>query len=340
MSATMQDIARRAGVSVITVSRALNNKPDISKQTKERILAVARELNYVPNALARALVSGDSRTLGVMVADNANPFFAVQISGIEQVARAHGYGVVLCNTSEDCDLEAQAIRMLCMKRVDGILITAVQSEPDHLRQLREANIPYLFLNRHLHEPDTDCVLNDNALGAYDAVKHLVDLGHRRIAYIITAQQVSSVGERLEGYRRALEEAGIPYDPQLILRTEVTLEGGYRQAKEVVKGISPRPTAIFAYDDLMAIGVLKALRELGLRVPQDMALVGYDDIPFAQFLEPSLTTVAQPAYEMGQKAAEILLLKTSRSAEEEWVPQRVIFRPELKVRGSTCSAIPA
>jgi len=334
MSVTMRDIAELAGVSLITVSRALNNKPDVNKETRARILAIAQELSYTPNVLARALVSGNSETLGVVVSDNANPFCAAQIRGIEETARAGGYGVILCNASESYDLELEAIRMLREKRVDGILITPVQPESHYIQRLKEDGIPFVLLNRHMDDPDIDCVLNDNFQGAYEATKHLVELGHRRIVHITCEHHVSSVRERLAGYRQALEEAGIPYDPHLVFYTDMTLEGGYCQAKAVMERVSPRPTAVFTFDDLMAIGVLKALREMGIRVPDDVALVGYDDIEVAPFVEPPLTTVAQQAYEIGQRGTQILLERLQWPEDEEWKPYRVVFKPELKVRGST------
>jgi len=336
MGVTMWDIARRAGVSVTTVSRALNDKPDISKQTKARILAIAEELNYAINVHAQALASGDSKTLGLIVADSANPFYAKITRGVEDTARAHGYGVILCNTSEDSEREIGAHQMLREKRVDGMLITSILTGLDPLRRLEQESVPFVLLNRYLEGIDADCVLNDNRQGAYEATAHLCALGHRRIIHLTGPQQISSVRERLAGYREALEEHDIPFDPQLVLRCDLKLEGGYQLAKAAIPTLSPRPTAVFAYSDLLAIGVLKALRELGLRVPQDIALVGYDDIEFAPFVEPPLTTVAQYAYEIGQKGTEILLEKIHWPEEKEWKPQRVVFKPELRVRASSGS----
>jgi len=334
MRVTMRDIAERAGVSLITVSRALNNKPDVNKETRARILAIAQEIDYTPNVHARALASGDSKTLGLIVADSANPFYGKLIRGVEDTASAHGYGVILCNTSEDRERESAAHRMLREKRVDGMLVTGILTGLSPLLRLKQENIPFVLLNRYLQEIDADCVLNDNRLGAYEATTHLCELGHRRIVHLTGPKEISSVRERLAGYRQALEEYDIPFDPELVLRCNLKLEGGCRQAKTALPVLSPRPTAVFAYSDLLAIGVLKALRELGLRVPQDIALVGYDDIEFAPFVEPPLTTVAQLVYEIGQKGTEILLEKINWPEEGEWTPQRVVFKPELRIRASS------
>ncbi len=334
MSATMKDIAKKAGVSLTTVSRALNNKSDIGKDTRERILAIAHELNYAPNIHARALASGDSKTLGLIVADSANPFYAKLIRGVEDVCSAHGFGVILCNTNEQPDQEVRAHQMLREKRVDGMLITSIRTGLLPLRELQQENIPFVLLNRYLESFGVDCVLNDNRQGAYEATVHLCGLGHRRIVHLTGAEQISSVRDRLAGYCQALEEYGIPFDPQLVLQCNLRLEGGYQQAKTIIPTISPRPTAVFAYSDLLAIGVLKALRELGWRVPQDIALVGYDDIEFAPFVDPPLTTVTQLAYEIGQKGTEILLHRISLPEEQVWIPQRIVFQPMLKLRVSS------
>jgi LacI family transcriptional regulator len=334
MSATMKDIAKKAGVSLTTVSRALNNKSEIGKETRERILAIAQELKYAPNVHARALASGDSKTLGLIVADSANPFYAKLIRGVEDVCSAQAFGVILCNTNEQPDQEIRAHQMLREKRVDGMLITSIRTGLLPLRELQQENIPFVLLNRYLESFGVDCVLNDNHQGAYEATAHLCGLGHRRIVHLTGAQQISSVRDRLAGYHQALEEYGIPFDPQLVLHCDLRLEGGYQQAKAVIPTISPRPTAVFAYSDLLAIGVLKALRELGWRVPQDIALVGYDDIEFAPFVDPPLTTVAQLAYEIGQKGTEILLERISLPEDQVWTPQRIVFKPLLKVRVSS------
>ncbi len=339
MPVTLRDIAEKAGVSIITVSRVMNGKPDVLPETRQRILSIARDLNYTPNAHARALVGGKSKIIGLVVADNANPFYARMIRGIEEAASANGYSVILSNTNEDLAREAAAIQILREKRVDGLLITSVQCGKALLEPLLNDHTPFVLLNRYVDGLDTDCVLNDNFLGALQATAHLCSLGHRRILHLTGPENISSVRERLRGYHQALADCGISPDPRLVLHTNLKLDDGYQKILTQFPLFSPAPTAIFAYSDLLAFSVLKAMRELGIAVPGQVALVGYDDIDFAQAIEPALTTVSQPAFEMGFKGAEILLNKIQNPSQAALPARQVIFPPQLVVRASSGAAIP-
>lgn len=330
----MLDIAKRCGVSVTTVSRALRNKGDISKGTKEYILSVAKQLNYTANIPARVLAGGPSNTIGLIVADNANPYYAKMIRGVEDTARKAGYGIILFNTNEEPELEARGHQMLLENKVDGLLITSIKTGETPLQTLQGLKVPFVLLNRYIEDFDTDWVRSDNKLGAYLVISHLCSKGHSRIVHITGSEQISSVRERIAGYRQALEEHNYSFDRQLIFSCDLKLEGGYKCTKAALTQINPRPTAIFAYSDLLAIGVMKALHELGLLVPDDIALIGYDDIEYAQFLEPPLTTVDQFAYEIGQKGIEILLEKIEWPEDKKWELQHIIVKPELKVRASS------
>ncbi|HEX9115988.1 MAG TPA: LacI family DNA-binding transcriptional regulator, partial [Anaerolineae bacterium] len=216
MPVKLEEIARRAGVSVITVSRALTNHPDVSPKTRARVSAIAAEMDYIPNAHARALAGGSSRTLGLIVADNANPNYAHLIRGVEETARKAGYGVVLCNTNENADDELAAHHMLRQTRVDGILITSVQSGSAPLRRLEQEGIPFVLLSRYVRDLETDCVLNDNYTGARTATGVLCDLGHRRILHLTGPAEITSVHDRLAGYRQALADRGLVFRPDLIV----------------------------------------------------------------------------------------------------------------------------
>ncbi len=334
MRTTLREIANRAGVSIITVSRALNNRPDVSKATRERVAAIAAELNYVPNVHARALASGNSKTLGLIVADNANPYYARIIRGVEETAREHGYGVLLCNTDEQPKLELAAHQLLREKGVDGVLITSVQSGVAPLQDLEQDGIPFVLLNRYVPEMETDCVLNDNFQGAYDVTSVLCRLGHKRIAHLTGSEKISSVRDRTAGYRKALEDHGAVFDPALVVRCDLKFESGDGCIRDLLASADPKVTAVFAYSDMLAISVLKAARELGLRVPEELALVGYDDVEFAAFIDPPLTTVAQQAYSIGRQGAEILLRKVTLPEEETWTTQHVVLKPELQLRSSS------
>lgn len=332
MSTTIKDIAREAGVSINTVSRALNGKPDVNEDTKKGILEIADRLNYVPNFLAKGLVTKNTRTIGVIVSDNANPFFARMIKGIEDYARSRGYNIILCNTDERYEKEEEAVRLLREKRVDGLLITLTpaQKERTDILELKRTGVPFVLLNRHMDDIITDYVINDNVYGAYLAVSHLANLGHKRIGYISGPSQISSVRERLEGYKKALFENNIEFDNSLVKESNLKMEDSYKLMKEFLE-LENRPTAVFTYSDLLAIGALKALKEAKLEVPKDIALVGYDDIEFSSLLEVPLTTVHQPRYRIGEEGAKILIDRIEGKDSEDL--HQIVLKPELVIRES-------
>lgn len=330
MRITIHDVAREAGVSLAAVSRAMNERGEVSPAQRARILEVARRLHYVPSSIAQSLVLGKTKTLGVMVTDNASPIYAEILKGIEGVAVAAGFSVLLCNSANSPERAKQGIEMLTAKRVDAMLLTPVQEDREEIRQLEASGIPFVLLLRHFHDEWTDYVITDNFAAGRVATAHLIDQGHRRIAHIGGPVGVSSAEGRLAGYRRALAEYDIPFDNNLVTHGFFTVVGGTGSAHHVLDRPDP-PTAIFAATDLQAVGVLKAARERGLRVPTDLALVGGDDIELAAFLEPPLTTFHQPSREIGARGAEILLEKLSGVATE---PQHIVFQSELIIRRSS------
>lgn len=334
MSSIMRDIAKKCGVSITTVSRALRNKGEISPETKERILKIADEMEYSANIPARVLAGGKSNTIGLIVADNSNPYFAKLILGIEDIAKENDFGVILYNTNEDPELEMQAHRMLIEKRVDGLIITSLRTGKDPLISLQKKGIPFVLLNRYVESFKTDWVRSDNEYGAYSLTKLLCSLGHKRILHITGSEEISSVRERIIGYKKALKEVDIDFDPNLIYHCDLKLDGGYRCAQRALSELDPIPTAIFAYSDVIAVGVMKTLHENHIRIPEDIALVGYDNIDYSEFLEPSLTTVDQFAYEIGQKGMEILLEKIYKPENEIWQEQQIIIKPKVVTRESS------
>ena len=333
MGITINKIAQIAGVSKRTVTRALNGQSEISPATKQRILTIAKQLRYRPNALARALALKETKTLGLIVSDNSDPFFAQLARGVEDIAHDNGYSVIFCNTDEDYENELRAVHTLMEKRVDGILLTATQVGSEDILELINEKIPFVLTNRHVAEIATDYVIVDNRRGAYEAVSHLINLGHNRIAHISGPGQISTVKERLEGYRNALTEHDIEFDGSLVGVSDLHMERGFKVTKYFLR-LEKRPTAIFGYSDLLAIGALRAVKEVGLKVPDDIALVGYDDIDFAPFLEVPLTTVAQPSYEIGKRSTEILISKLQGNGDKK--PQQILLKPKLIVRKS-CGA---
>ncbi len=328
---TIKDIAREAGVSTNTVSRALNDKPDVSAHTRAHILSIAKRLNYSPNYLAKSLISKHTRTLGVVVTDNANPFYAQVIKGIEDTARRNGYNIILCNTNEESEREGEALNLLREKRVDGILITPVQKNREYLKALANLDIPFVLVNRHPREFLSDYVVNDNVAGGSLALGRLIGIGRRRLAYISGPATISSAQERLEGCRQAIAQKGSGAEVELIVKqADLKMEDGYRAMRDLLDR-EPAPDGVFAYSDLLAIGAMRAIHESGRRIPQDIALVGYDDIDFARYLEVPLTTVKQPRYRIGREAAGILIDKLEGDRKPDH--SCIVLRPELVVRVS-------
>jgi len=334
VNASIRDVAQRAGVSISTASRALNDKPDVNKAVRARVLAAARELNYAANVHARVMGGGRSRTLGLIIANSADPFFATLARGVSDTATTYGYSLIVWNTNETTDLELHAHQMLRERRVDGALLASVQGGEAPLQRLSEERIPYVLLNRDLDTVPANCVQLDYRSGAHDATAHLVALGHRRIAHLTHRDNQYSARERLAGYREALEEAGVTFAPSLVIPCAGGIGGAYRAALETLPALQPGPTALFVYNDIWCVGVLRALHELGWRVPEDISLMGNDDLELSAFLVPPLSTVSQDPYEVGRRAVDLLVEQVRNPADQPWTPRRVVLRPELRLRAST------
>lgn len=302
---TLKMVAERAGVSVNTVSRAINNKPDINEETKKRILKVAQELGYVRNDTAVALRTKKTGTIGVVIADNRNPFYAEVLNGMEVAAREKNYHIILANTQRDYQKEEEAINLLLAKRVDGLLITPVQDRDDDIKNLIDANIPFVVVGRDFENIEVDAVYNDEVKGGFLATEYLIKKGHKRIALINGFLYKSPARGRLEGYKRALKEYGILFDDALVNVGDIDVKDGYERTKQLFeKGLDF--TAIFAYNDMMAFGAMQAIREKGLKIPEDIGLVGYDDIPFSSLISPALTTIRLKKQNLGVQSVKLLL----------------------------------
>ena len=332
---TLRDVARRAGVSTSTVSHVLNGTRPVSEELRRRVLDAMHELGYEPNAVARSLKVNRSNTIGLIISDISNPFFTAVVRGVEDVAQARGYTVILCNSDEDVAKETTYLKVLRSKRVDGLILAPAGRPHEYLRNLVKADFPLVFLDRDIEGLGVAAVLLDNEGAARQAVRHLVDLGHRRIGMITGRPSISTTTERLAGYLAALREAGLPVDERLIVSGGSSIEGG-RAAANALLDLDPRPTAIFSANNLMTIGALVAIDARGLSIPEDIALVGFDDFPWSGVLRPRLTTVAQPTYELGRMAAEVLLRRLAGSRSEP--PERVVLPGKLTVRES-CGARP-
>lgn len=328
-SARLRDIALEAGCSVNTVSRALRDKQDVSPETKARVLEVAARLHYTPNLLARALVSKETRTLGLVVADCTNPYYGQMIRGVEAGATRAGFALLLATSDENPDKEQRVLTILRERRVDGLLIAPLDGKAEYLAELAGDDPPQIYLSRPPEGFAADYVGNDNRAGATLAVRHLVELGHREIVHAARDSSVFSAVEREAGYLEALREAGLEEMPRIQVTPDI--EGGRRAARLLLER-DRLPGAVFAYNDLVAIGLMSELAAAGYRVPQDVSVVGYDDIELAGYLQPPLTTVAQRTTEIGTRAAELLVRRIERGPARR--PRTIVLTPIVVVRDST------
>jgi LacI family transcriptional regulator/LacI family repressor for deo operon, udp, cdd, tsx, nupC, and nupG len=325
---SIKDIARAAQVSHSTVSRALRNSPLVSAETSALILKIARERGYTVSSVARSLVTKRTNTIGVVVTTIADPFAGEVVGGIEESAGDHGYSVILATCHGDPALELRAVQSFLERRVDGVLVMASSVGSRYLPMLADMNEPIVLINSHEPGEFTYSVRIDDFHGAQTAVRHLIELGHRRIAYIGDRFGLQSNVERLAGYRATLKAAALSAAPELWIDGESGPEGGGK-AMSLLMELPQRPTAVFCYNDRQALGALRSAREHGLRVPADVSIVGYDDLFLASYTDPPLTTIQQPKHEMGRNAMEILLELLSGGT-----PQSKTSRGTLIVRQST------
>jgi LacI family transcriptional regulator len=312
----------------MTVSRVINNSGYISQETRERVEKAIAELGYVPNALARSLRFKHTKTIALVLTDITNPFFTTIARGVEDTASEQGFSVMFCNTDESATEEAEHLNVLLQKQVDGVLLVPACCSAESVSFLQERKVPVVVLDRRIPDIRVDLVRGESEQAAYQLVRHLLDLGHTRIAVLSGPQVTSTAVDRVAGHRRALVEAGLEAGADLVYYAQFTLASGYQMAQQAL-ATTPRPTALFAANNFIAIGAFRALREFGLRVPQDISLVAFDDLPTSLVMEPFLTVAAQPAYEMGKKATELLLARLSgegpAGCQEIVLPTEVIVR---------------
>jgi len=328
---TIADVAKRAGVSKMTVSRVINNSGYISQETRERVERAIDELGYIPNTLARSLRFKQTQTIGLIVTDITNPFFTTLARGVEDVASAHNFSVIFCNTDESLEEEARYVTVLLQKQIDGLLLVPAGRRSAAMNLLRGHSTPLVLLDRRVPTVRADVVCCDSELGAYELARHLLDLGHERIAVLGGPAEVPSAMDRVAGYRRAMTEAGLGRSVTAVYYSPFTIEGGYEAARQAL-AVSPRPTALFAANNFIAIGALRALRDAGLRVREDVSVVAFDDLPNSMVIEPFLTAVVQPAYDMGRQATLLLLERLAGGGPE--APREILLPTELIIRSSS------
>ncbi len=328
--ATIKDVAAEAGVSIATVSKILNNSSYSSEKTRAKVMAAIKKLGYQPNHIARSMVQGKTKMIALVVPDIRNDFFTQVARGVEDIANKYDYRVILCNTDEDPEKQQNYLEMLRGRIVDGLIIAPAADDDRQLKKIDPRRLPFVFIDRVCSTIQADAVVVDNRDGSYRAVGHLIRNGYRRIGIIAGKRDIFTGRERLRGYREALADNGIAVDEDLITDGRFTIEGGYL-AMKVLLALAERPVAVFVSNYSMTIGALKALTESGLKIPQEMAVVGFDDSDWAEFFVPPLTVVRQPTYTMGTLAGEILFQRLFESEVSE--RKEIFLRPELVIRKS-------
>lgn len=297
---TIKDVASEADVSISTVSRVLNNKPDVGDNTRKKILKIIDKLNYNPNNIARGLVMKKTNTIGLIIPDISNPFFPEVAKAIEDQAQKLGYSVILFNTDNNLEREKKAVDVLRGKQVDGLIVSLSLDNSNILEELKEKNYPVVQIDRQALSNSYPLISIDNEESAYYIVEYIIKNGHQKIAHITGNLHTTTARDRLAGYKKALKDNNIEINNKLIFEGNYSQNSGYKNMKKILK-YKDRPTAVFAANDITAAGVYKAIFEANLKIPEDIAVAGHDDIDLATLLQPQLTTMAQPKYELGKRA---------------------------------------
>ena len=332
---TIKDVAALAGVSYTTVSHVINHTRPVSDKVRGEVEAAIRRLNYVPSAVARSLKQQSTFTIGLLVSNCSNPFFAELAQGIEDICYRAGYAVILCNSDDQPERQQTYLRVLIEKRIDGLIICSAGDDLGLAEHLREAKMPVIIVDRAVRGVSADLVQIDHLKGGYLATRHLLEHKHKSIGCIAGPATTSVSAERLNGYRKALAEAGAPFRSEWVVMGDFTAEGGYKAARILLK--RSEITAVFASNDLMGIGLLRFAAEHGIRVPHQLSVIGFDGIDLGRYIYPALTTVGQPIRREGEVVAGALLERIRKGGEGRL--RKILMSPELTVRESTKAAAP-
>jgi len=334
-NATLKSIATKLGVSVSTVSRVINGKSSkyrISKDTQDAILKVAKELSYSPNQLARGLRLKRTNTIGYIIPDISNPFFSSIAKSVEKFARKFGYSILLCDSEENTDIEKESLQLMLNRKVDGLIISPVGLEVSHLVTISQKNIPIVLLDRYFPELNIPFVTSDNYQGALEAVNLLIENGHTRIACIQGLKNTSPNNDRVKGYKDAHLKHDLEIDESLLVGDSFGEENGYIETKLLLKK-NLLPTAIFSISNLISLGAIRAISEEGLKIPDDISMISFDDQPYSRFLSTPMTTVSQQSSQIGQIATKLLIdqIESNRSVEAKgiFLPTKIIMRESVK-----------
>lgn len=333
---TIDDVADLAGVSYQTVSRVINDRPDVSDATRERVQKVIDEIGYRPSHIARSLATARTATIGLVVPDISNPFFSVVARGAEQVASERGYSILLCSTSEDTSREVEVLELLQERYVDGVIVCGFREEDAPLREALSHFNAVVLVNRRIEGENIPAVLVDDALGGYMVTQHLLNEGHTAVGFLSGPRNSYSGVRRLEGYQKAMIEAGIQPSPGWVRHCKPTYADGEEAARSFIKA-HPELTALFCHNDLVALGALEGCKKMGLDVPKEMAIAGFDDIMLAGIVSPALTTCHVPREKLGSLAVSMLLSCIENEDEDG---REVVVEPVLVVRASSVEKEPA
>ena len=332
---TIKDVAALAGVSYTTVSHVINKTRPVSDKVRGEVEAAIQRLNYVPSAVARSLKQQSTCTIGLLISNSSNPFFAELAQGIEDICYRAGYTVVLCNSDDQPERQQTYLRVLLEKRIDGLIICSAGDDLGLAKHLREAKVPVIIVDRGVKGVTSDLVLIDHFKGGYLATRHLLEQKHKSIGCIAGPDTTTVSIDRLNGYRKALAEAGAPFRPEWVIRGDFTAEGGYKAARILLK--RSEITAVFACNDLMGIGLLRFAAEHAIRVPNQLSVIGFDGIHLGRYIYPALTTVGQSIRRQGEIAAGTLLERIRKGGEGRL--RKILMSPDLTVRESTSAASP-
>jgi DNA-binding LacI/PurR family transcriptional regulator len=330
---TLKDIAQQLGISISTVSRALRGMPEVNTETREAVLKLSKEVDYEPNMLATSLLKRQSNLIGVVV-PNMDYFFSTAVKGMDEAALEAGYTVVVCQSNESYGREVVNVQRLLQSHVDGFIVSlsSETQNTDHFKRIVKKNIPLVFFDRDCSDIETTKILLDNHSGAFQAVSHLLERGYRRIAYLGGRTNLSISNTREQGYRDAITEFGLKVDDSINIHGDFDRNYAYQIVKELLTGKGEKPDAFFAISDRLAIGAFQAIKDLGLTMPQDIGLIGFNDEPTMSLLTPAVSSVSQPAFEMGKTAARLFIEQLN--SENNDANKMEAFAPKLIIRESS------
>lgn len=328
----LKAVAEHSKVSIATVSRVINNDPKVSNATVLKVQASIAALEYKPNRVAQRLRSTNNKTklLGLIIPDIQNPFFVDVVRGVEDYAYQHNFAVMIGNFGQDEKKEKLYLDIFQSENIDGLIVAPIHGKDKGIENLVKKNIPVVCIDRGLTEIDVDVVKVDNEQGAFNAIDHLLSIGHRKIAFISGNFTIPTYIERLAGYKKALAEYGVPFDESLIFARNSDYKSGFEIANKILE-LDERPTAIFSGNNLLTLGALEAIHAQGIRIPEEISIIGFDDMPWSISLNPPLTAVRQPGFDMGRKAAEMLYERILNPNSKK---EKVVLKTELMLRKST------